>query len=280
MQQIVNFLIRNKNFLLFAFLLLIAILFTVQSHSYHRSRFVNSANWLTGGIYNKISGAKNYFKLKTYNTQLLEENARLRALLNAGAGQKAQPSDTLDLATIQIIDSSRQYSYIPARVINNNYAKTNNFITLYAGEREQVERDMGVITSKGIVGIIDNTSTSYSTVLSVLNSNFTTNAKLRKSEHFGTVQWDGRDPNSIKIIDMQEQAPVAIGDTIETSGKSAIFPKGIAIGTIQGFELDQSKNFYTLSVKLINDMTNLGHVYIIKNTDRKEILDLETLRDE
>lgn len=278
MQQIVNFLIRNKNFLLFVLLLFISIVFTIQSHSYHRSKFVNSANWFTGGIYNKISGTRDYLKLKTYNKQLLEENARLRGLLNS-TDQKKVILNPIDITAIKIVDTTKRYNYIPAQVVNNNYSKTDNFITIHAGEQDLLKRDMGVITSKGIVGIIDKTSSNYSTVLSILNSNFTTNAKLRQSEHFGTVKWDGKDPNYIKIIDMQEQAPVAVGDTIETSGKSAIFPKGIPIGTIESFELDQSKNFYTLSVKLINDMTSLGHVYVIKNSDLQEILNLESTED-
>jgi len=81
-------------------------------------------------------------------------------------------------------------------------------------------------------------------------------------------------------LELHKQAPVKIGDTIETSGKSAIFPKGIPIGIIQNFELDQSKNFYTLSVKLLNDMTSLGHVYVIKNKFKKEIKTLENINNE
>ena len=280
MHQIINFLIRNKHFLLFAFLLMLSLVFTIQSHSYHRSKFVNSANWFTGGVYGSVSGVQDYFKLKTYNQQLLQENARLREML------KSPNEDNLDLELLTTVtspiptDSLRKFSYIPAKVLNNNYARTDNFITLLGGSDDSIHKDQGVITSEGIVGIIDKTSSGYSTVLSILNSNFTTNAKLRASEHFGTMQWDGKDPNIVQVIDMQQQAPVKIGDTIETSGKSAIFPKGIPIGTINEFVLDPSKNFYTLSIKLINDMTNLGHVYVIENSYKKEIIVLETQQDE
>jgi len=280
MHQIINFLIRNKYFLLFAFLLMLSLVFTIQSHSYHRSKFVNSANWFSGGIYGSVNNVQDYFKLKTYNRQLLEENARLRERL------KSPNEDNLDLELLTNtnspipLDSLSKFSYIPAKVLSNNYAKTDNFITLLGGANNGIQKDQGVITSEGIVGIIDKTSASYSTVLSILNSNFTTNAKLRASEHFGTMQWDGKDPNIVQVIDMQQQAPIKIGDTIETSGKSAIFPKGIPIGTIDEFVLDPSKNFYTLSIKLINDMTNLGHVYIIDNSYKEEIITLETQQDE
>ena len=55
MQQIINFIIRNKTFLLFLLLFSVSIVFTIQSHSYHKSKFINSANFLTGGIYNSIN---------------------------------------------------------------------------------------------------------------------------------------------------------------------------------------------------------------------------------
>lgn len=269
MQQIINFLIRNKNFLLFAFLFSISLVFTIQSHAYHKSKFINSANFLSGGIYESLSNAQDYFNLKTYNQQLLEENARLRE------NESKFLAATHLFDSLTVYNTTSQFQYIPAKVIRNSYSKTDNIITLKAGKKDSIQPEMGVITSQGIVGFIEKTSTRYSTVLSILNTNFKTNAKLRASEHYGTLEWDGKDPNVMNLIDMQEQAPVKVGDTIETSGRSAIFPKGIPIGTIESFELDNSKNFYTLSIRLFNDMTSLGHVYVIKNHDKEEIETLE-----
>ncbi len=280
MQQIINFLIRNKHFFLFAFLLALSLAFTIQSHSYHRSRFVNSANFFSGGVYTSVSNLQNYFKLTEYNEQLLQENASLRERLQDYDESKTTLGNIDNIKNAIEIDSANQYQFIPAQVINNSYSKADNFITIRGGKNDSIQRDLGVITSKGIVGITDKSSSDFCTVLSMLNSNFTTNAKLKSSEHFGTVQWDGKDPNRIQIIDMQQQAPVKIGDTIETSGKSAIFPKGIPIGTIESFDLDQSKNFYILSVKLLNDMTSLGHVYVIKNKFKDEIKALENRDNE
>ena len=267
MQQIISFLIKNKNFLLYLFLLTLSIVFTIQSHSYHRSKFINSANSLSGGIYSRLSSFQDYFKLKTRNQNLIEENARLREIVHAYSAELVIKDYASNL------DAS--YSFLPAKVIKNSYSKTDNIITIKKGENDDIYADMGVITSKGIVGIIDNTSSGYSTILSVLNSNFQTSAKLRNSNHFGTLKWAGKDPNLVEVSDIQEQAPVAIGDTIETSGRSVIFPEGITIGTVEDKTLDASKNFYTLTVRLVNDMTDLGHVYVIRNKDIEEINELE-----
>ena len=267
MRQIISFLIKNKNFLLYLFLLLLSLVFTIQSHSYHRSKFVNSANLFSGGIYGTLSTVQDYFKLKTRNQNLIEENTRLREIVQANSEQFVIEDYTSN--------PDASYSFVPAKVIKNSYSKTDNIITIKKGENDEITSDMGVITSKGIVGIIDNTSSSYSTILSILNSNFQTSAKLRNSNHFGTLKWDGKDPNVVEVSDIQEQAPVSIGDTIETSGHSVIIPQGIAIETVQNKTLDASKNFYTLTIRLVNDMTDLGHVYVIKNKDVEEIEQLE-----
>lgn len=267
MQQIVNFIIKYRNFLLFVFLLFISLVFTIQSHSYHRSKFVNSANFLSGGIYSGLDDITTYFDLETHNEQLVEENNRLRTrLLNT----RDSVSQKIDTATYH-----KRFKFTTAKVINNNYTFKDNFLTLRAGSKNGLKQDLGVITSKGIVGIVDNVSTNYATVISILNSNSQINAKLKKSNHFGILIWKGGNPNIVDLVDVQSKAPVKMGDTIVTGGKSTIFPEGIGIGTIDSFELDPSENFYTIKVKLFNDMTNVGHVYVIENLDREEIKILE-----
>lgn len=269
MQQIVNFLIKYRNGLLFIFLLFLALFFTIQSHTYHRSKFVNSANFLTGGIYDGLSNIDNYFNLKVHNEQLLQENNNLRNDLYAKNDSLYREKDSTVLGG--------RFHFVTAKVINNNYNLKDNFLTLRGGRKSGVAQDQGVITSKGIVGIIDQVSSRYSTVVSILNSTSQINAKLKKSGHFGILVWDGGDPNKVKLIDVQQKAPVANGDTIVTGGKSTIFPEGIGIGTISDFSLDASENFYTITIDLFNDMTNIGHVYVIENLDKNEIQELEAI---
>jgi rod shape-determining protein MreC len=134
---------------------------------------------------------------------------------------------------------------------------------------------MGVINSLGIVGIIDNTSPRYATVISILNKKSQINAKVKKSNHFGSLIWNGKSTGFVQLIDVPRLASVRKGDTIVTGGQSVIFPENINIGTIEKVYIDNETNYYTLDIKLFNDMTNLGHVYIIKSKDRQEIINLE-----
>ncbi|MCR9181307.1 MAG: rod shape-determining protein MreC [Flavobacteriaceae bacterium] len=267
MQQIINFFIHNKNFLLFLFLFAISLGLTLQSHSYHKSKFVNSANSITGYIYSIKSDITTYFGLRKENELLLEENSRLKNLLQHTEKEGIAISDT---AIFEL-----GFVYRPAEVINNNFSKANNFLTLKGGKNQGVKPEMGVITSNGIVGITDQVGANYSTVLSILNSNSSISVQLKRTGHFGSLVWNGKDPNILQLIDISRQSPVAIGDSITTDGRSTIFPKNIPVGIVKDFTYDQSENFYIIDIALFNDMTRTENVYIIENKNAEEIKELE-----
>lgn len=271
MQQIINFLIRNKNNILFLLLLFFSLFLTVQSHSYQKSKFISSANFLSGGIYSWSNNINSYFYLEKYNLRLLEENQMLRTRL-AGYEDSLEVKDYIDTSSF-----AGNYLFRASEVINNNYAKVDNYLTLNGGTRDGIERDMGVVTSRGIVGIVENVSPNYATVISILNSNSRINAQLKKSNHFGTLVWNGDDPNIVQLTDVPAVAPIAEGDTIITGGRSLIFPKGLPIGSISDYSLDQSESYYNINIRLFNDMTNIGYVYIIENTAQAEIRNLQNL---
>ena len=268
MQQIIFFLIRNKNFLLFIVLFSISIFLTIQTHSYHKNNFVNSSNNITGGIYTIKSSITNYFNLREENEILIDENTRIRIQLESYKSKVInQNIDTNSILS--------KYYFVSAKVINNSFSKTKNKLTIDKGERDSIQLDLGVITSKGIVGIIDNVSNKYATIQSILNTNSQINAKLKNAKHFGSLVWNTEDPNIIQLIDIPRLASVKIGDTIVTGGKSTIFPEGILIGAVIDFELTEDENSQNLNIQLFNDMTNLQHVYIIDNLDSQEIIYLE-----
>jgi len=268
MQQILFFLIRNKNFLLFLVLFIISFALTLQSHSFHKNKFINSANLVSGGIYTIKSNVSGYFNLKKENQILIDENIRFRKHVESLQG--LDTNSNIDSTTL-----SSKYQFVSASVINNSYHKSNNRLTLNKGTKDQVKIDLGVISSKGLVGIIENVSSNYATVLTILNTNSQINTKLKNSNHFGTLVWDTKNPNVVQLIDIPRLAPVVVGDTVTTGGMSTIFPKGILIGVIKDYFINQDKNSYTLNINLFNDMTNLEHVYIIDNLDSEEIKLLE-----
>lgn len=276
MQQLIYFFRKFKYFLFFILLEFIALSLTFNNLDFHKSKFVNSANSVTGGLYSKASNISEYWNLKSENKLLAEENTRLRNLLEKKRTLKFDKDSTVIDTTI--IDTTRyrqNYKYTTAKIIKNNYANEFNFLTIDKGQSLGIEKEMAVINSKGIIGIIDNNSESYARVQSILNRNSTINARLKHSNYFGTLGWNGKDYNIVQLSDIARQAPLKIGDTIETGGMSTIFPEGILIGTISKINKGNSAD-NKVDIKLFNDMSNLGYVQIIKSFDKVEIKTLNT----
>ncbi len=141
MQQIIYFFQRNKNFLLFLSLFLLSIFINFRSNSYTSSKIINSSNVVVGYLYNNLTSIKNYFNLIEENKKLIEENQFLRLrIINT-------KSDT--------ISNPINYNITNGNVIKNSYNLTKNYITLDIGRNQGVEVDFGVISSNGVIGIVE-----------------------------------------------------------------------------------------------------------------------------
>ncbi|MGJ8761920.1 MAG: rod shape-determining protein MreC [Polaribacter sp.] len=276
MQQIIYFFQKFKYFLFFILLELIALTFTFNNLRFHKSKFINSANSVTGGFLTTLSNSTEYLGLKSENKLLSEENTRLKNLL----GKNTSVNFDIDSTVMDSTKYHQKYTFTNAKIINNNYSKPFNFITINKGKNQNIDKEMAVINSKGIIGITENSSNNYTRVQSILNKNSGINARLKGNDfYYGTLKWNSIDYNIVQLHDMPRQAPLKIGDTIETGGKSTIFPEGIPIGTISKINKGNTAN-NQVDVTLFNDMSNLGYVYIVKNLDKEELQFLENISNE
>ncbi|TMM30043.1 rod shape-determining protein MreC [Polaribacter aestuariivivens] len=270
MQQLIYFFQKFKYLLFFLLLQFIAVVLTFNNLNFHKSKYVSSANAVTGGMYSKASSISEYFNLKSVNQQLLEENTLLRNQLEKNTSIVFNKDSTI----VDSVKYNQKFTFISAKIINNNYSKAFNYLTINKGKNEGLDKEMAVINGKGIIGITDATSSNYTRVQSILNKNSKINAKLKNDRSFGTLKWNGKKYNIVQLTDVPRQAPVKIGDTIETGGKSTIFPAGIPIGTVVKVDEENSLD-NIIEVKLFNDMSNIGPVYVIKNLHKIEIKTLE-----
>jgi len=275
MQQIIYFFQKFKYFLFFLFLECIALTLTFNNLNFHKSKFVNSANSVTGIFYTTLSNSKEYLSLKSKNQSLQEENTQLKNDL-----ERNKLFFSTDILVLDTVKYHQKYTYTEAKIINNNYSKPHNFLTINRGVNEGIVKEMGVINRKGIIGITENVSNNYTRVQSILNKNSNINARLKgNTAYFGTLKWNSIDYNTVQLHDIPRQAPLKIGDTIETGGKSTIFPEGIPIGTVSKINKRNTANS-KINVTLFNDMSNLENVYVVKNLHKQEIQLLENNSNE
>ncbi len=276
MQQLIYYIQKYRYFLFFLLLEFIALNLIINNRSFHKSKFVNSANSISGGLYNKVSTIKAYFHLNEENIELSKENLILK-----NKNEKIlQILDSIRVA--KIIDSSlikQRYLYTNGKIEKNQYSSNYNFLTINLGKKDSIFSEMAVINSKGILGITEIISTNYSRVQSILNKNSKINAKLKNSNHFGSLEWNGLDYNIVQLLDIPRQAIIEKGDTIITGGRSSIFPEGLLIGKVVNIE-QQSSIKRVVNIQLFNDMSNVKNIYVIKDFDKEEIRELDNSNDE
>ena len=119
----------------------------------------------------------------------------------------------------------------------------------------------------------------FATGISILNSQIKINVVLKKSEHFGSLYWNGKNHQIMELEDIPKSANISIGDTIISGGMSSIFPRNIPIGVIHKFELPESTNYYEISIKLFEDFGSLRNVYVVKNDFKQEFNDLKNFNE-
>jgi rod shape-determining protein MreC len=139
------------------------------------------------------------------------------------------------------------------------------------GRKNGVEKDMGVISADGVVGIVDRVADHFCTVTSLLNTSRSVSGKLMRTGIYGPIVWDKKDIRHVEIIDIPQHIQIHQGDTVVTSGHSLTFPEGLLIGTVESYQSDRGVS-YKVRIKLSNDFQSLYNVYVIR-TDRKPELD-------
>jgi rod shape-determining protein MreC len=270
MRNLRIFIIKNYFFFLFLIFQLVSLSLLVSGNDYQRTSFLNSSNELVGYIMAKKSEITDYIHLKESNQQLMNENAFLHGLLK-------ETKYEISKGQIEINDTNlkQQYTYLPARVINSTVSMQDNYFTLERGSSDKVRENMGVTDGFSIVGVVIAVSEHYSTVMSVLNKNFSLSVKLKKTNDFGLLKWEGRSNKTATIFDVPADANVEIGDTVVTSGASARFPMNILVGVVSEVTLSNDAQHHLITLKLATNFNSVHQVYVIDNAFAKEQIELE-----
>ena len=269
MRNLLNFLERYSNLIIFIILESVAVYFITTKNYYHNTKVVNGARWLTHGMETKISDTKNYLHLKDINENLANENTTLRNSINRLLGDENSFFFTVSDTIYQ-----QTYQYTSARLTSNSVNKQYNFFTINKGTKNGLTTEMAVIADGGVAGIISGCSENFSIVMSLINLDFRISARIKSNGYFGSLMWDGKDYRTAVLYDIPQHIAVNVGDTVETTGYSAIFPEGITIGVISDYEI-QGSNFYMIKVLLKTDFRRLHYVDVAANKRKEEFIELE-----
>lgn len=271
MNELFAFLVRHSKWLVFTFLVSVSCMLLFHNDPYRRHVYLTSAGRMASVVYKSANNVTSYFNLHEINDGLNRRNAELEAeivRLNERIGIMSEQgySDTL------AIDSGvKHFDFIVAHVINNSIARPYNYLTINKGSRDGIRPELGVVDRNGVVGIVSNVGPSSARVISLLNPHFRLSCKIKRSEYFGSLVWDGDRPDEALLEELPRHTVFSVGDTIVTSGYSAVFPAGLPVGVVIDNDTDRNQNFFTLRIRLLTDFTTLSNVQVVINNEADEI---------
>lgn len=266
MRKLLDFLYRRRTLAVFIGLEAVCFWLVVNFNQRQQADFLNSSNALAARVTATSQDVSDYFSLVEINRQLMDENL----LLQRQIGQTAATSDSSRLVMFN-------YKVFGARVVNNTFRRSINFLTIAAGTNQGIKPGMGVISPRGVVGQIKSVSDNYATAYSLLHPNVMVSSTIKNTETNCSVQWDQREFRSASLKYVPRHIPLQVGDTVVTSGFNSIFPAGINVGVVSEIQLEDHMTFYDAKVSLSTDFTSIPHVFVLTNEKKSEIDSLESL---
>lgn len=275
MQELLTFFVRNSKWFLLALYTTLSCWLLMSHNPYQHHVFLTSAGAVASSVYNVQSGVSSYFDLREINEDLNSRNAVLQREILALRSQLQRMNEQLQADTMHLFRPVSDFDFVVAHVIKNSIARPHNYITINRGSDDGILPEMGVIDQNGVVGIVNVVDRHSARLISLLNPDFRLSCKIKGSDNFGSLVWDGADPTVAMLEELPRHTVYHAGDTIVTSGYSAVFPEGLPVGYVIADGKTHNENFFTLKVRLATDFTTLSNVQVVLNKQRAELDSLE-----
>ena len=278
MRKLLDFLYRKRHWFVFILFEIISFALIYRNNSYQRSVLLSSANVVVANVSSVSGEVLQYMNLVEKNKALLDKNGQLEMELLHLQDQFQLMQAELDTFSGFVPDSlttSFPYKSVTATIVNKSVSHAANTLTIDKGRLDGIAPDMGVVSSDGVVGVVSTVSDHFAVVLPLLNPKFRLSCKVLGSSYFGSMQWDGRDVAYANVDELPLHVKFETGDTIVTSGYSALFPAGLIVGQVVDSEKQQDDAFYSIRVKLATSFTSLSQVRVIVNYFQKEQIEIE-----
>ncbi|MCI6155001.1 MAG: rod shape-determining protein MreC [Bacteroidales bacterium] len=269
MRKVIDFLHSWGHWILLAFIEVVAFALIFNGSLYHRFLNVAFSNCVVGAIQQVAGEISSYIGLREKNRQLSESNALLEMqYLQLKQQMEFAMADTITPLTF-VPDSTEaipQLQFLTARVISSTINRGHNLIIINRGSESGVKKDMGVMSARGVVGIVSSVSQGYSVVIPLINPSLNLSCKLLHTKHFGSLAWDTPGDLSSRLTDLPSHVQIHAGDTLVTSGYSSVFPPNLYVGRVDstyhvrdGVVLGNDNIPVTLGV----DFSTLDFVYVV-----------------
>lgn len=269
--NLVDFVSKYSYAFLFVILETLSMILLFRFNSFQGSVWFSAANSMVTGVNGSYTNVIGFFNLQQVNRQLTDQNIALQR--ETEILRQALNSATKDTTMTEKLmrEKLKGYAMVPATVVSNSSERTNNYLVIDRGETDGIRPEMGVVGGGGVVGIVYLTGPHHSLVIPVTNRKSSISCRVRGQNYFGYLQWDGASMLSAYVDDVPRYARVKVGQAIETSGYSAVFPPGIFVGRVSKISNSADGQSYRLDVTLGTNFANLRDVSVVTTPYKAEI---------
>ncbi len=267
MHTLLLFFKKTATFFEFLLLELVAFLLIMQNEGYQGNVLLSSCNRVVATVYSCVDAVTDYFFLNTENSRLAAENTALqeRVLALENLLTVAQ------LSGDSLRESEQEYTFLVSKVVYNTVANFQNYMVIDKGAVDGIAPEMGVVEQCGVVGIVKTISEHFATVLPLLNVQSRVSCRIGRGGSFGSLVWDAGDSRFAKLEEVPRHVEVAAGDSIFTSGLSAVFPEGFLVGVVEETHLEKSAANHDITVRLACDFRSVNYVKVVRYTHCGEL---------
>lgn len=269
-----DFIERITAYIHWALFLLLEVfsgLLLFKYNNYQGSIWFTQANTIAAYVHEWEAKALAYLRMPAENAELVRRNVLLQHETDSLRNLLAEALKDSSVTEKKQAEVLRDMKLIPAHIVDNSVRNRDNLLVINAGSNAGVEPEMGVVSGTGVVGIVSAVTPHYSLVISILNSHSSISCRLRRTDYFGYLKWKGGNTLRAYMEDVPRHAQIKVGDIVETSGFSNVFPAGIFLGKVAKIKNSSDGLAYELEILLGTDMSNLRHVNVISNQNKEEL---------
>ncbi len=206
-----------------------------------------------------------------------EQNLQLQQEVEQLTAQVSQLREQMIVSEqlAQMMDFQKQATMetVAARVIGRNATNWYRAIIIDKGREHGIQKEMGVVTSTGVVGRVVNVNPSTAVVLLLMDPNVAIAGMIQRSRDEGIVQ--GTTQGLVRMKYLPPLSTVEVGDMVVTSGLTGDYPRGLPIGRIHRLEKGDAELFQSTEIHPMVDFSKIEGVLVV--TESGQLTDSEPL---
>ncbi len=271
MNNLIEFLKKYSHWILFVALETLSFVLLFRFSHYHGSVWFTQSNNIAATVNGLYTQVETYLHLDEINRHLTSQNAILQLQTERLRQQLKDKTKHLSRNEQMVLDSLQGYKLYRAKVVSSSIVKDENYIVIDKGAIDSIKPEMGVVGGGGVVGVVCAVNTHYSLVLPITNVKSSISCRIRRTGYYGSLQWKGGSVYYANLVDMPQYTKTHVGDVVETSGYSTIFPPGLFVGKVCSKPNRRNGMQKGYKVHLGTDFGNLRDVCVFENLHKAEI---------